>query len=63
MQELSGRLEAQPLIHRNRLATGMDGHTKGSELCCVPASGVHERRADPLAALLRHDEDALDVRR
>ncbi len=24
-------------------------------------SSLHERRADPLASLLRHDEDALDV--
>jgi hypothetical protein len=61
LQELSGRLEAQPFVHRHCLPTRVDRHAKGPEVGRVLRSSLHECRADPLASLLRHDEDALDV--
>ena len=61
LEELSGRLEAQPFIHRHCPAAGMDRHAKGSAVCRMLRSSLHERRGDPLASMLRQDEDGLDV--
>jgi hypothetical protein len=61
LEELPGRLEAQPFVHRHCLAAGVDRHAKGPAVCRMLRSSLHERRADPLASMPRQDENALDV--
>lgn len=61
LEKLPRRLEAQPFVHRHCRAAGVDRHANGPEGCRMLRRSLHQRRADPLAALLRHDEDALDV--
>lgn len=61
VHQLSRRLKSQPLVHWHRPPPRVDGHTSRSEAQRMLRSGLDERRADPLASVLGHDEKTLNV--
>jgi hypothetical protein len=63
LEKLPGRREAEPLVHRHRLAAGVNRDVTGPKRQRMVCRGLYQRRAETVAAKLRYDEHALDVRR
>ncbi len=63
LEKLTRGREAEPFVDGHGFAAGVNRHPTRPKVQGVLRCGLHERRADALPALFRHDEDALDVSR